>query len=52
MTDGRQEGLPPTGLSARVDLRTPHDVSAMLALRARGWASGGLRLSRVVRAIW
>ena len=34
-----EEGLLPTGLSGRIEMRTPDEVSAMLALKACGWGT-------------
>lgn len=34
-----REGLSPTVVSGRIEMRTPDDVSAMLALKACGWGS-------------
>lgn len=34
-----RKGLSPTGVSGRIEMRTPDEVSAMLALKACGWGS-------------
>lgn len=39
MTRAMDEGLLPTGMSGRVEMRTPDEVSAMLALRSCGWGT-------------
>lgn len=39
MTRAMDEGLPPTERLGRIEMRTPDDVSAMLALKACGWGT-------------
>jgi transposase len=39
MIEALQKGLSPTGMSGRVEMRTPDEVSAMLALKACGWGT-------------
>lgn len=37
--NGLRKDLSPTGVSGRIEMRTPDEVSAMLALKACGWGS-------------
>ena len=39
MKRAMDEVLPPTGMSGRVEMRTPDEVSAMLALKSCGWGT-------------
>ena len=39
MTEAVSQGVPRERVSRRIEMRTPEEVSAMLALKARGWGS-------------
>ena len=39
MNEVKDAGLQPTGMSGRIEMRTPHEVSAMLALKSCGWGT-------------
>ena len=39
MNEVKDAGLSPTGMSGRIEMRTPDEVSAMLALKSCGWAT-------------
>jgi hypothetical protein len=37
MNEVKDAGLHPTGMSGRIEMQTPDEVSAMLALTSCGW---------------
>jgi len=39
MKEGKDASLQPTGMSGRIEMRTPDEVSAMLALKSCGLGS-------------
>jgi transposase len=39
MKEVKDAGLQPTGMSGRIEMRTPDEVSAMLALKSWGWGT-------------
>lgn len=39
MNEVKDAGLHPTGMSGRIEMRTPDEVSAMLALKSCGWGT-------------
>ena len=39
MNEVKDAGLQPTGMSGRIEMRTPDEVSAMLALKSCGWGT-------------
>lgn len=56
MNEVRDAGLHPTGMSGRIEMRTPDEVSAMLALKYCGWGTkriaAGLGCSRNTVKRW
>lgn len=52
MTEALQQGSSRGRVSRRIEMRTPEEVSAMLALKARGWGSKRIATEgRLVRAV-